>query len=260
MLIIIGKESNDKILLNKFVPYLLSLIEDADSVVCRYAFNTLIDLFYEFIDPFHNEEDTNYYNIFIEMLINCIKTARLRITLFRRMKEIYEICQWLELHIRKIFKLKQEPATSFSKVIESIKLSFGSYKNQEIRELMINIHDRMWSDMFEYFVSFLNAEKILGLEKSISIASLEDTESHKRMIDIIDSCVESGLDENGLSLFYAIRYFTFRRAFPFSLVNKIAPMVIHPHLWVRDQAKEYMEMCLEENPPTRIFFLFREVF
>ena len=68
---------------------------------------------------------------------------------------------------------------------------------------MMGIPDIMWPDMFEFFISFLNSEKILGLEKSICIAEI-DTELHKKIIDVIDSCVESGLDENGISLYYAI--------------------------------------------------------
>ena len=101
---------------------------------------------------------------------------------------------------------------------------------------MMGIPDIMWPDMFEFFISFLNSEKILGLEKSICIAEI-DTELHKKIIDVIDSCVESGLDENGISLYYAIKYFTKRKVCTTVIVKKIALMVIHPHLWVREQAK-----------------------
>lgn len=100
----------------------------------------------------------------------------------------------------------------------------------------MNIPDVMWPDMFEFFISFLNSEKILGLEKSISITQI-DTELHKKIIDVIDNCIESGLDETGISLYYAIKYFTHRKVCVPSIVKKIALMVIHPHLWVRDQAK-----------------------
>ena len=64
------------------------------------------------------------------------------------------------------------------------------------------------------------------------------------MMDIIDSCVETGLDENGICLFYAIRYFNHRKHCSTALSNKIAPLIIHSHLWVRDEAKSYIEMCL----------------
>lgn len=89
----------------------------------------------------------------------------------------------------------------------------------------------------------MNSEKILGLKKGISIAEI-DTESHKKIVDVIDNCIETSLDENGFSLYYAIKYFTVRKIFTPSIVKKIGPMVIHPHLWVREEAKDYLNMCL----------------
>lgn len=57
--------------------------------------------------------------------------------------------------------------------------------------------------------------------------------------------MESGLDENGISLYYTIKYFTNRKVFNQNIVKKIAAMVIHPHLWVREQAKDFIEVVLE---------------
>ena len=85
-------------------------------------------------------------------------------------------------------------------------------------------------------------------------------ESQKRMMESIDSCIESGLEENGVVLYYAIKYFTIRKMTTITIVKKIAPMILHPHLWVQEQAKEYLGMCLMENPPTRMFTLLRETF
>jgi hypothetical protein len=56
--------------------------------------------------------------------------------------------------------------------------------------------------------------------------------------------VESELNENGIPLYYAIKYFTTRRKFTDALVKKIAAFVIHPHLWVRTEARAYLEACL----------------
>jgi hypothetical protein len=47
------------------IPLLVSLLDDADSVTSKYAFNSLIDLFYMFIDPFQNEEQIPYYDVII---------------------------------------------------------------------------------------------------------------------------------------------------------------------------------------------------
>ena len=74
------------------IPSLINLLDDPDNLTSKYAFNSIIDVFYMFIDPFNNEEETHYYDIIIEMFINCIKTSRLRINLFRRLSEIYSIC------------------------------------------------------------------------------------------------------------------------------------------------------------------------
>lgn len=65
MLMAIAREADDSIRMKRLVPYLINLIEDTDSAYSRYAFNTLIDLFYLFIDPFKTEEDTNYYDMFL---------------------------------------------------------------------------------------------------------------------------------------------------------------------------------------------------
>lgn len=86
------------------------------------------------------------------------------------------------------------------------------------------------------------------------------TESYKKIIDVIDNCIETSLDENGFSLYYAIRYFTVKQIDTPMIVKKIGPLVIHPHVWVRESARDYIAMCLDKNPPTRIFFLFREIF
>ena len=97
---------------------------------------------------------------------------------------------------------------------------------------MVKMPTVLWANLFQFFVSFINSEKILGLEKSIAIID-ENAEIHKKKFDIIDSCVESSLEENGLTLYYAIKYFTTRRISTIPIAKKIAPMVIHPHLWVR---------------------------
>lgn len=88
----IARESDDAVRLTRMIPLLISLLDDPDIVTCKHAFNSLVDVFYLFIDPFRNEEDTHYYEIIIEMLINCVKTPRLRINLFKRLPEIYRIC------------------------------------------------------------------------------------------------------------------------------------------------------------------------
>ena len=66
------------------IPLLISLLDDPDSMTSKYSFNAIIDLFYMFIDPFENEQQTPYYDIILEMFINNIKNPRLRVNLFRR--------------------------------------------------------------------------------------------------------------------------------------------------------------------------------
>lgn len=80
------------------------------------------------------------------------------------------------------------------------------------------------------------------------------------IIDVFDNCMESGLAEIGLALCYSIKYFTIRKNVSIDIVHKIAPHIINPHRWVREEAYEYVGMCLEQFPPAKIFFLFRDVF
>ena len=47
------------------IPLLISLLDDPDSMTSKYAFNSIIDLFYLLIDPFENEQQTPYYDIII---------------------------------------------------------------------------------------------------------------------------------------------------------------------------------------------------
>ena len=84
-MMMIGRESNDYTRLIYLFPRLLTLLDDPHRVVAYQAFHSIIDLFYLFIDPYHNEEEIGYYDSFIEMLINNLKTVKLRIELFRRL-------------------------------------------------------------------------------------------------------------------------------------------------------------------------------
>jgi hypothetical protein len=67
------------------IPLLISLLYDPDTVTSKYVFSSIIDLFYMFIDPFQNEEETYYYEKIIEMLVNCVNTPRLRVNVFQRL-------------------------------------------------------------------------------------------------------------------------------------------------------------------------------
>lgn len=49
---ILGRESSDRTLLRVVLPYLMNLSQDSDVNVAKYAFNSLLDTFYDFIDPF----------------------------------------------------------------------------------------------------------------------------------------------------------------------------------------------------------------
>lgn len=44
------------------------------------------------------------------------------------------------------------------------------------------------------------------------------------------------------------------------MIKKIAPHVINPNKWVRDEALNYITMCLKEFPPTKNYFFFKDCF
>ena len=65
MIMFIARETSDEIKLMRVLPYLMSLLDVTDIVVATYALNSIIDLFSLFIDPFQNEEQTSYYQVFL---------------------------------------------------------------------------------------------------------------------------------------------------------------------------------------------------
>jgi len=79
-------------------------------------------------------------------------------------------------------------------------------------------------------------------------------------LEVFDSSVEGGLDEHGMGLVYAIQYFTLRKITTTNIIKKITPHVINPSKWVRDSALNYIKMCLNEYPPTKNFFFFKDIF
>ena len=95
---------------------------------------------------------------------------------------------------------------------------------------------------------------------SITLAESISPHSHRHILDAFDSCIESGLDEIGMGLFYSIRYFTLRKSTSHFIIKKIAPHVINPNKWVSDEAIAYIRMCLQEYPATKNYFFFKDIF
>ncbi len=81
---ILGRESSDKTLLRVVLPYLIHLSQDTDVNVAKYAFNSLLDSCYEFVDPFETEEDIAYYHMLLDFFVNTIKGSNIRIFMFNR--------------------------------------------------------------------------------------------------------------------------------------------------------------------------------
>ena len=62
----------------------MNLSQDIDVNVAKYAFNSLLDTFYNFIDPFETEEDIAYYHMILDFFVNTIKGSNIRIFMFNR--------------------------------------------------------------------------------------------------------------------------------------------------------------------------------
>lgn len=58
---LVAKSSSDAVLLRVLLPIYMSMSQDSDITVSREAFFTFLNLFYNFVDPFHREEDIHYY-------------------------------------------------------------------------------------------------------------------------------------------------------------------------------------------------------
>lgn len=84
MINILGRESSDRTLLRVVLPYLMNLSQDTDVNVAKYAFNSLLDVCYNFIDPFETEEDIAYYHMLLDFFVNTIRGSNIRIFMFKR--------------------------------------------------------------------------------------------------------------------------------------------------------------------------------
>ncbi len=58
---LVAKSSSDAVLLRVLLPIYMSMSQDSDITVSREAFFTFLNLFYNFVDPFHGKEDIHYY-------------------------------------------------------------------------------------------------------------------------------------------------------------------------------------------------------
>jgi hypothetical protein len=108
---------------------LISLTQDSDMTVAKYAFTTLLGSFYYLINPFNSEEDIAYLQIFIDFLLNNIKASKIRISIFEKFAEIHKICEWLEVHYLKFSKDSKigNEKVSFYRLVEQTKIYYGSF-------------------------------------------------------------------------------------------------------------------------------------
>jgi hypothetical protein len=116
---------------------------------------------------------------------------------------------------------------------------------------------QLWSpSIVPFFGSMLNIEKVLGFKEGVKIAQKRFNSSR---YDFLDMCLESGLDECGVAAFYAIRYFKIRQITNEHIVAKIMPLMVYPHQWIRDEAIEYVNMCLDCYPASKLYLLFNKL-
>jgi hypothetical protein len=99
--------------------------------------------------------------------------------------------------------------------------------------------------MFEFYISLINTDRLEGLKLSLTLAQEVSPATHRHILDAFDSCIESGLEEAGMGLFYSIKYFTIRKSTSHFIIKKIAPQVVNPNKWIRDEALCYVKMCLK---------------
>jgi len=61
MISFVGRDCSDLVLLKVLLPFNIHLTQDSDINVSQEAFLSIIALFYNFVDPFHYEEDLYYF-------------------------------------------------------------------------------------------------------------------------------------------------------------------------------------------------------
>jgi hypothetical protein len=96
------------------------------------------------------------------------------------------------LHCR---RLHRQPKLPLATLIEAIKVNYGYYSREEIKILLnSNIPEHLLADMFEFYISLINTDRIEGLRLSLHLARNLPLPAHKQILDALDSCLESGLD------------------------------------------------------------------
>lgn len=76
-----------------------------------------------------------------------------------------------------------------------MQVHYGSYSREEIRMLLNgNIPEHLLPDMFEFYISLINTDRLEGLRLSLILAESVSPLSHRHILDAFDSCIESGLD------------------------------------------------------------------
>ena len=125
-------------------------------------------------------------------------------------------------------------------------------------EVLLSSASKLWLPSFiPFFCSMLNNEKVLGFGESVKVAE-EATRGKSGQLDFLDPCLESGLDESGVAVFYAIRYFRIRKIIKEELIKKILPLLLEPNRWIHEEVEEYIRMCLHNYPPTKLYFIFNK--
>lgn len=66
----------------------------------------------------------HYCEVVLEFFIGIIKQSKLRPTLFAQFREVYGICEWLEVHSR---KFRGSGRAALHRLVEVVKVHYGSY-------------------------------------------------------------------------------------------------------------------------------------
>lgn len=254
LLFVVGSGSTDRTKMQRVLPYLFTLTNDADVQVAGLALRRLLELFYTIAEPFGSADDTKYYRAILENFTVLSKSVVLRSLFFEKLPDICGVVEWLAMHCVRFNRGCSQ--TDQHELVDAVLKQYGVYSAND-KEVLIESISQLWSpSVVPFFGSMLNVEKVLGFKEGIRIA---EKKHPPQRYEFLDMCLESGLDESGVAVFYAIRYFRLRQLTSEHIVAKIVPLLVYPHRWIREEAVKYVEMCVDAYPASKLYLLFSKL-
>lgn len=268
-------------------PYLCCFFDDPsinegnDSLIVSTAFSLFCEVISSIKDPFQTINDCKLYSAFvwvnIKRVIELEKVDLIQSAFARNLHVITETCRTflLETYTKKS-PLFSQTDSDYIKDLEVLKKTIFngiqnilSHTNSDIQEILLNnLHKLCSCDLFDsetcdneimvLIISCLNKKKQVCLSLAPNIAQ---NFTSKAVNSMLKPCLEICLyDSDEMVVLETIRCFKdmsrlklLNKANDEELLCKIAPLVMYPNLWIREEAFGFIGTILEKYSPVEIY-------